>query len=740
MTALQYIRVVSLAITLPAALAGQGNMRGSVLAEPTRAPIVGANLVVKGTLEGGATDDAGRFNFPTSQAFPLTLQVSHIGFRTLEVVVTGDTTLEIVMIPAMLRGEDIVVTGKQSRAHAGVSSALEVVTVETIESLGARDVGDVLRPLPSVSVRASATGKQTVSIRGSNPNEVAIFLDGLRLNSANNGVVDLSAIDLNELELVEVIKGGATTLFGQGAFGGVVILTSRPPDSNRVAFFRGYGLTDDGDQDLSVSASGRLGPIAAGGRFSGKSRRYDGSVLNTNLFRTFSAAAYARFGEFAAKQYDINNLLELPNKAVAQSDHTTLSSISYDGSILGSPDWALFLGGREWDWQDRFFTNLERNLAESGLSARITKQRNNKRMSSTFQIDYEEQSFSGDNTTFDPFAGTQFDQSSDLTRTNLGYSAVIRFLSEDTHAAASKIRWELSLRGDQFDTRHDQERLTRRLLSVLDTLSIGTLTTPRSNQTWTRRMGFHLEGSVPNLYYTFFVNQGRNQRLPSLSDLFLWANEYGSVTGSAPLHPEYLSTTDFGVQFIIQPPTYAPQQLDFRVSADLFLNQYSNKLTYRYSTDSPPVPFNTLTTRVSGYDFALEANLWDRRLNAQWAYQRIHMDDPQVFPNKPESRMTYRAELRFPWLTVAYDFYRDGPQVILVNGFVISQQINQRESANLNVILRLRLWRAKMSLAYTVRNLFSQQPAVGDQSGYTAFLPFQYYEAYRQILTFRVSL
>ena len=87
-----------------------------------------------------------------------------------------------------------------------------------------------------------------------------------------------------------MVKGGSTTLFGQGAFGGVVSLTSRLPDSNRVTFTRGYGISDDGDQDLSFAATGRLGMFAAGGRYSGKSRHYDASTLYTNIFHSLSAA------------------------------------------------------------------------------------------------------------------------------------------------------------------------------------------------------------------------------------------------------------------------------------------------------------------------------------------------------------------------------------------------------------------------------------------------------------------
>ena len=224
---------------MPVVLEAQAILEGQVLSGRTRAAVLGANIVVRGTDEGGASDSKGQFRFTTTSSYPLTLDITHIAYKPLEVIVANDTTLILLLTPTHIMGEGVLVTAPHSRAAADIRSAVEIVTAEAMESLGARDVGDVLRPLPSVTISVSATGKQTVSIRGSNANEVAIFLDGLRLNDANSGVADLSSIDMNDLERVEVIKGGATTLFGSGAFGGVISMTSRRPDSNQVSIYRG---------------------------------------------------------------------------------------------------------------------------------------------------------------------------------------------------------------------------------------------------------------------------------------------------------------------------------------------------------------------------------------------------------------------------------------------------------------------------------------------------------------------
>ena len=137
---------------------------------------------------------------------------------------------------------------------------------------------------------------------------------------------------------------------------------------------------------------------------------------------------------------------------------------------------------------------------------------------------------------------------------------------------------------------------------------------------------------------------------------------------------------------------------------------------------------------------ALGGGLWANLISTQIAYQRLNLDNPLVFPNRPESRFSYQLQLDIPWLVVGYDYYRDGPQFILFNGFVGAQSLTSRESANLNIMLRWKIRRAQLSLRYIVRNLFSDRPAVPNRSQDLGGVPFQYFEAHREIISLRVQL
>ena len=90
-----------------------------------------------------------------------------------------------------------------------------------LEDLLARSVGVQVRRFGGPGQRAE------ISIRGSTPNQVVILLDGIRLNSAQSGALDLSTISLDSIERIEVSRGAGSAQAGSDAIGGVINLVSK---------------------------------------------------------------------------------------------------------------------------------------------------------------------------------------------------------------------------------------------------------------------------------------------------------------------------------------------------------------------------------------------------------------------------------------------------------------------------------------------------------------------------------
>lgn len=706
-------------------------VRGRILDQLDQRPVAGANLSVVGTPEGGISDEEGYFGLTTTQEYPFTLHITHIAYERREIEVASDSFLVVQLRPTPIKFSSVNVTGDRSRAVAGISSAIEIITQTNVRNQGFRNLGEVLRSIPSIAVNPSPTGKQTVSIRGSNPNEVAVFLDGIRLNNTGTGLADLSVVDLQDMRHLEVVKGGSSVLYGPGAFGGVINLSTRSPDSTALSALRTYGFSDDADQDLNLSGIGRFGPFGLGINHTGKTRRYNGSAVYTNIFQSVMASLSPANGELISKYYNIENFLTLPGGITALGEQTKLISAKYSGSILHSPDWDFFLGRKDWNWTDRFFPSRERRLEELTFIGRAAHTWSFDYLTWILQLDSDQQSFSGTVAAGSEGASSEWIRGYELTRTDAGYSSIFRLQSPEVSPAVSMIHWELGFRSDRFLTGH-------RFLYGSE--SDGSQTYQR-DQSVTRRMGVQMKGSAPGLLYTFFLNQGRNQRLPTLHDQFLWESATDPTVRDTVLSKEYLSTTDLGGVVIMKPKSLEKYGGEMNLEFDFFANHYTDKIAYRYFEDRPPEPRNIHTLpKIVGFNISLEGRLFRGQLNGRWAYQKIYLNNPFIFPNKPESRLVYLVKIIHPRFLITLNYYSDGPQFVVIEGLSAPQRVERRNSVNLNLLYKWRLKSTNMSLSLSVRNLFSQKPVFADPATTVFGSHFDYYEAHRELLTFRIAL
>jgi outer membrane cobalamin receptor len=123
------------------------------------------------------------------------------------------------------------------------------------------DIGSLLLEVPGVTVtRTGSLGAfSTLTLRGANPDEVRVYVDGVPLGIAAGGAVDLSTLPLGDVERVEVYRGTTPLAFGESALGGVVSITTRTPGSRRALARAGMGSFGAAFGDLS--AGGRIGRL-----------------------------------------------------------------------------------------------------------------------------------------------------------------------------------------------------------------------------------------------------------------------------------------------------------------------------------------------------------------------------------------------------------------------------------------------------------------------------------------------
>jgi iron complex outermembrane receptor protein len=138
------------------------------------------------------------------------------------------------------------------------SSFTTVIDVEDFAG-EAKSVAELVGESVGVQVRSfgGSGDRSEVSIRGSASNQVVVLLDGVRLNTAQSGSVDLSTIPRDLVERIEVSRGGGSIQTGSDAIGGVInVITRRPGAASRTnaTFSAGSWDTFAG----SLTQTGRL--------------------------------------------------------------------------------------------------------------------------------------------------------------------------------------------------------------------------------------------------------------------------------------------------------------------------------------------------------------------------------------------------------------------------------------------------------------------------------------------------
>lgn len=203
-------------------------IRGVVLDASTARPVSGARVeVTNGTL-AVTTGADGRFRLRGLAPGPRTLRVAAVGYesRTVEVEARNGRTLRVrvEMDPRPLRLEGLAVD-LPSLPNADAARTIER---EEIEAAGGEDLAGVLDALPEVTVLDRGPGAGAVpTIRGSDPDEVLVLLDGMPLNSPLTGEVDLTSLPLSAVERIVVVPGARSSRFGPRAAAGVILVEGR---------------------------------------------------------------------------------------------------------------------------------------------------------------------------------------------------------------------------------------------------------------------------------------------------------------------------------------------------------------------------------------------------------------------------------------------------------------------------------------------------------------------------------
>ena len=266
----------------------------------SRLAISSASVTVRETGQTAKTTDSGAFSIPSLLPGRYTIHLHHFAYADADFSVTLPCdTLRVNLQPALFQSDAMIVTStRTSTVLTNTPLAIDVSAVAEITRSSPMTASEALAKIPGVALMRDGVWETAVSIRGMSRSNVVALVDNTRIETASDISGALSLINMNDLERIETIKGGGSTLYGTGALGGVIQFVTRRPacsadGSTTAELTSGVTSVNGGFSNYAAvehSANRYALRISGGNRKAGNTETPTGTLPNSQ-FEDFSVSA-----------------------------------------------------------------------------------------------------------------------------------------------------------------------------------------------------------------------------------------------------------------------------------------------------------------------------------------------------------------------------------------------------------------------------------------------------------------
>ena len=200
---------------------------GVVMAEDDPDPIIGANIIVKGTTNGTVTDYDGKFSIHAQQGAVLT--VTYMGYKQQDIKVTSSAPLRITLQPDNVQLQEVVAIGYGTMRKSDVTGAVTSVSADQLLKSPVSGLDQALQGRAAGVTVTSESGQPgeaaTIRIRG-----IGSAIGGNDPLYVVDGVItgDIKWLSPSDIQSMEILKdASATAIYGSRGANGVILITTK---------------------------------------------------------------------------------------------------------------------------------------------------------------------------------------------------------------------------------------------------------------------------------------------------------------------------------------------------------------------------------------------------------------------------------------------------------------------------------------------------------------------------------
>ncbi len=197
-----------------------GKISGLVIDKNTKEPLPDANIILRSTSLGAASDNDGRYNILMIPPGTYTMEISYVGYKpyiinNIKVSIDKTTKINIEMEELVIEGDVVTITAEKPVIKIDLTSSESVIDAEKIQQLPVENFSEI------VNLQAGVVDGH---FRGGRRGEVTYMIDGIPVNDVYSGsyAVQVENAAISELE---VISGTFNAEYGQAMSGVVNIVT-----------------------------------------------------------------------------------------------------------------------------------------------------------------------------------------------------------------------------------------------------------------------------------------------------------------------------------------------------------------------------------------------------------------------------------------------------------------------------------------------------------------------------------
>lgn len=226
----------------------QSKVVTGTVVDPTGMPVIGANIMVKGTTNGTITDMDGNFSLEADK--DAILVVSYIGFANQEIKVGNQSKLSIALKEDAEALDELVVVGYGQQKKVNMTGSVTAIKTKDLENIPVSNLSNSLAGrAPGVTITNNsgfAGASSSIRVRGASAEPLYVINGIIRDKTA------FDALDPNEVESINILKDAASAaVYGSKAGNGVVLVTTKKGTIQKPMFqYKGSFTTANTTRDL----------------------------------------------------------------------------------------------------------------------------------------------------------------------------------------------------------------------------------------------------------------------------------------------------------------------------------------------------------------------------------------------------------------------------------------------------------------------------------------------------------